>query len=146
MVLKKKFRTYLASMNMTSTLIARVTEVFKFCQQICPEIIQDILVTEYVTGDKKREYESLICFSENFAVEARNFVADDVAELIPLNHPLPMSELYKTNYDFEKATEESRLQIMSYPASHSGATLTISIKASGQNCDHARDMYLKYLR
>ena len=146
MVLKKKFRTYLASMKMTGTLIARVTEVFKFCQQICPETIQDILVTEYVTGDKKREYETLICFSENFAVEAASFVSDEVVELLSLDPPMPMSELQKSNYNFEKASEESRLRITSYLASHSGTTLIISIKASGGNCDHARDMYLKYLR
>ena len=97
MILKKKFRTYLTSMNMTGALAARVTEVFKFCQQVCPENIEDMLVTEYVTKDKKREYESLICFSEKFAVEATNFVADEVVELLPLNLPLPMSELHKIN-------------------------------------------------
>ncbi len=60
--MKKGFANYLKTIEGTKSLIDRVRVIYEFYKKLCPEDIEDIFVTDYLTEDKTRNYENLWFF------------------------------------------------------------------------------------
>jgi hypothetical protein len=123
--INEKFIKYLNNIEITEeNLQKRILDIFEFYKNhLCPEPIQDIFVTDYIT-EELREYENLWFFSENYAMEAKKFISEDDFD-ITLLRKINRIEIQKTNYDFRQANLKSRLILFS-----DSASMFVEMKAS----------------
>lgn len=140
--MKKEFEEYLKSIGIaTETLLKRVETIYQFYSNICPEEIKDIFVTDYIKNDGTREYESLWFFSDNYCMEAKEFATADNFDIMLVKNIIRW-EVKKQEYDFKKAIDKSRIFL------HVNISIALSadFKASKENCDFLREIFLKYVK
>lgn len=139
--MKAEFERYLKSIGMTETFRERVETIYAFYAEICPDEITDIFVSEYIKEDKSREYENLWFFSSKHCMEAHNFVTTDNFDMDSMRNKVSTFTIEKRDYDFKKATEESRVHLkVNFPYT----LRACEIKASKENCDYLKKILLKY--
>ena len=139
--MKEQFTAYLKSIGMSDVLIRRVETIHEFYQDICHEEITGIFVNDFIKEDGNREYESLWLFSQAYLMEAKSFISKDEFDMTPLNKKVEYWSVEKQDYDFAKATDKSRVNLkiaFRYP-------IDGIFKASKENCDFLRDVFLKYI-
>ena len=56
--MKNKWQAYLETIGIQHMFLERVDDVLSFYQQVYPDQIEDIFVTEYFDKEGNREYES----------------------------------------------------------------------------------------
>jgi S-adenosylmethionine synthetase len=141
--MKKEFLEYLKEMGFTESIFERVEAIIACFEQICCDEIKDIHVSDFVTGDGSREYDSLWLFSDRCAMEAKQFLTTENFDITPIKKAIRRWGFKKKDYDFSKATESSRIHLIfhSYSMDVHGA-----IKASKKNCDHLKYIALKYFK
>jgi len=141
--MRKEFVKYLDSIGITTILQERIATIHEHFEQICPDEITDIFVTDYIKQDESREYEYLCFFSEKYFMDAKQFAAEDDFSINPIKKRLYGLNIKKKDYDFKKATEKSRLLIHWYV--DIGLGVEIILKASKENCDYLKDIAFKYV-
>lgn len=144
--MKQEFASYLNSIDMSSTLIKRAADVFRFYAEICPEEITDIFVSEYVNEEGQREYENLWILSPNYVGEAHNFLDKDDFDLTRIARNVNILRVRKEEYDFTAATHKSRLRLeFLFRIQGQLGAVKGAMKASGRNCDYLKAIVLKYI-
>ena len=141
--MKNEFEGYLKALGMTDALRDRVEEILKFYVTACPEEIEDIFVSEYIQEDGTRVYENFWCFSKQYGMEAKDFAHRDNFDSAPVGENVAHWEIAKQDYDFKEAKEKSR---MTLEVQFAGNMIKGLLKASKENCDQLRKVFLKYLR
>lgn len=140
MALPPAFTRYLRTVGMTKPLIDRAAVIYDFYRQIVKGPIPGICVSEYITDENQRNYESLWFFTPRLAMEAKSFLTGDDFDLTPLQRIVRI-QYRKEEYDFKKATERSRLHV----SCQDDAAISYNLKASGINCDHLKDISTRFL-
>lgn len=140
--MKEEFVKYLKSVGVTETLQTRVASIYKTFEEMCPDEITDIFVTDYIKNDMEREYESLWFFSEKFMMEAKKFITNENFDMMPFKKKILYWNTISKNYDFNEATEESRLNV--HVVVFPGQSFA-DFKASRENCNDLRDIILKHI-
>ena len=136
----KQISDYLATVGITGDLAKRVHSVYSFYSEQLNLVVTDMFVSEYLTQDGTREYDSLWFFTEDFMMEAKRFVKDDNFDLAPIKGRVKHIVISKEDYDFKAATIKSRMNLfVSLETEISG-----DLKASRENCDHLKDIIRKY--
>jgi hypothetical protein len=105
------------------------------------EEIQDIFVTDYVDAEGRRNYESLWLFTPSYVMEAKQFLSENNFDFTLLKDCVRLWRIKKRDYDFRKAEPESRMYLELSLAQGAACVL----KASQENCDYLRDIFLKYI-
>ncbi|MGB2841353.1 MAG: hypothetical protein WBC40_02560 [Halobacteriota archaeon] len=139
--MEKEFITYLKSIGLTEAIRKRIETIHEFYREICPDKITGIFVTNYMEEDGERMYENLWFFSENYCMEAKQFIAKDDFDITPIRSRIYYWTIQKQDYDFKKATEKSRL----YLKFKLDTSIHGEFKASKENCDYLREIFLKYI-
>jgi hypothetical protein len=117
----------------------RLEVIAAFYEDMCPEEISDIFITDFIAGEEGRKFESAWFFSAGYMMEAKTFVSQDIFDLVPTT-PIVRWEVTKSDYDFVTATEASRISLH-FVGPHINGTL----RATRENCDFLRDLMLKYV-
>ncbi len=136
----KEFLKYLDSIDMRASL-ERIGDIYKFYKGISPYEITDIFVSVNIKNDGSREYENLKFFSEKYIMEAKQFLTNDNFDNTPIKNRIVHWELKKEYYDFIYAREKSKLYLNI--TLDTGAKC--DFKASRENCDHLRDIFIKHI-
>ncbi|MHC2995399.1 MAG: hypothetical protein IBV53_07870 [Candidatus Atribacteria bacterium] len=139
--MKKEFIIYLKSIDITNAHRGRVETIYKFYQEICPDEITGIFITDYIEKDGSREYENLWFFSEECCMEAKQFITKDDFDITPIKKRVLYWTIQKQDYDFKKATKKSRL----YLKLVLDTGIEGELKAAKENCDYLRKIILKYV-
>ena len=138
--MKNEFTSYFQRLGLSTTLQTRIQEIFDFYATLCREDIIHVFVTEHITEDGTRNFESLWLLSSNFVMEAKGFVSRDDFDMAELSTPICYWEMQKQDYDFKVATDKSRMSFrFRFPSDVGG-----QLKASRENCDALRDLIVKY--
>jgi len=143
--MKKEFGDYLESIGLTDVIIKRIEVVYQFYEKTLGKLddeIQDIFVTDYISKDGMRQYENLWFFGKNYFMEAKLFLNQDDFDISPSAKKIDWIQVKKQDYDFVKANEKSRLYVNLLFLSKAG---TASFKASEDNCDYLKEIYLKHM-
>lgn len=141
--MNQEFIDYLKSIGMVDVLQQRVSAIYDFYEKVCPEKILSIFVSEYIKKDGAREYENLTFFSEKSVMEAKQFLTGDNFDFAPMGKRVFYWRIKKQDYDFQKATEKSRLNLrVNLSPTVMGYLL---FKASKENCDHLKEVFIKHL-
>ena len=136
-----KFYDYLNSLGLKGDLVERIEKIYDFYSEINSEEIKDIFVTEYLKKDGSREYVNLWLFSDNFCMEAHDFITDDVFDCLIIKNKIVRWILNKQNYNFQDTTEKSRFNL----------DITFENKINGQfkstmgNCSQLKEIFSKYI-
>jgi len=140
--MRKEFIKYLVSIGIiTKALRERIETIYKFYQEIYPDEITDIFITDYIKEDGSREYENLWFFSEKNCMEAKQFIIKEDFDVTPIKKRIFYWTIQKQNYDFKKATEKSRLHLRF----ELDAGFNCVFKAAKENCDYLKIIILKYV-
>jgi len=141
--MRKEFIRYLESIGVTKPIQERIETIYEAYVEICKDEMKDIFVTDYIKGDGQREYENVWFFSDNNCMEAKNFISRDDFDITPLRG-LFYVRFQKTDYDFKKASEKSRLLVTCLFGETTNA-ISGEFKASRENCDYLKNLTRKYL-
>jgi len=139
--MKQDFIKYLQSINLTETLLQRVKVIHEFYQKLCPEKIAGLFVSDYITMNGERNYISLYFFSEKYIMKAKHFIERDDFNMTLIKEKIYHLQIQKLDYDFNKATEKSRL----YLEFILDTGMIYNFKASKENCDYLRDILFQYV-
>ena len=139
--MREEFIKYFDSIGITNALRKRIETIYEFYDEICPDEITGIFITDYMKEDGSREYENLWLFSEKYSMEAKQFITKDDFDITPIKKRIEYWNIQKHDYDFKKSTEKSRLHLI--------INIDIGIvgdfKASKENCDYLKEIILKYV-
>lgn len=142
--MKKEFKEYFKSIGITSQeYLKRIETLMEIHSELCQDEIVDIFVDEYIKEDGTREYEDISFYSKQYFFGVSQFLTTDTFILSKNTKDVKSIKIKKKDYDFKKATEKSRLNIdVSYETS---TPLHGSFKASKENCDILKQIFLKYM-
>lgn len=138
--MEEKFKKYLNSIGITEALTERTEIFYEFFRKRCPEKITGIFVSDYINENGEREYQDLWFFSFKYYMFASDFAVREHLFFGLIKDRVYLWELEKENYDFKRATERSRMHLI-YSIPHAG----FDLKASKENCDYLRDIFLRYV-
>lgn len=139
--MKEEFIKYLESIGITKALRERIETTYEFYQEICPDEITGIFITDYIKEDGSREYENLWFFSEKNCMEAKQFITKDDFDITPIKKRVYYWTIQKQDYDFKKATKKSRVHLKF----DLDTGIVGVLKAAKENCDYLREIILKYV-
>ena len=137
-----RLNKYLSSVGIKGKLAERVKSIHDFYSNGLKIPVADIVVSEYLTDDGSRNYDSVWFFSPGYVMEAKRFTKDDDFDVGVLSKSVAYVQITKVDYDFVQANPKSR---MALHAAFGPADYTITIKVSGENCDNLRDIAIKYI-
>jgi hypothetical protein len=123
---------------MARVLIERIETHLSRIEIICEDEIIDLFVSEYLQENGSRQYQNATFFSENFVVEATRFVTDDELDMGRLKDSIYHIQINTKAYDWRRATDESRINLT---ARFGPPNLTVELKGSKENCDHALSIF-----
>ena len=138
--MNEEFTGYLGNINATDTIIEKVKNVYKNCENICPEKITEIFISEYTEENGMRVYENLWFFSDRYCMESKNFTQNDNIDITPYYKIIKYLSIEKKDYEFDSANEQSRA-IFRFVFN---IGIDGTIKASGKNCDHLLSIVKSY--
>ncbi|MCH8011088.1 MAG: hypothetical protein IIA61_03930 [Candidatus Marinimicrobia bacterium] len=139
--MREEFIKYLGSIDITKALREKIETIHKFFQEICPDEITGIFITDYMKEDGSREYENIWFFSKKYCMEAKQFITKDDFDITPTKKRVYYWTIQKQDYDFKKATEKSRLHLKFFL----DTKIDCEFKSSKGNCDYLREIILKYI-
>jgi len=140
--MKEEFKTYLEAIDISRPIRDKIETIYKFFQKICPDEITDIFVTDYLNKEGMRQYDNLWFFSKGYFMEAKQFLTNDDFDITPAKNILKYLQIVKKDYDFDKATELSRMSLNI----RFDAAITGNFKASKKNCDYLKDIILNHIK
>ena len=134
---------YLEVIKLPTVLTARVREIYNFFSTVFSEDIERVFVTNYFTQEGKEEFESLWLFSNSYISEAKQFAIKDDYDMAFVKESIAYWEMNKENFDFNEATEKSRLHIRAALANN--VNVSVELKASGHNCNYLRQVFESHI-
>ena len=140
--MKGEFIKYLESISITKAVREKIEKIYKFYQEICPDEIKGIFITDYIKEDGSREYENLWFFSEKNCMEAKQFIIKDDFDITPIKKRVYYWTIQKQDYDFKKATKKSRVHLKF----DLDTGIVGVLKAAKENCDYLKEIILKYVK
>jgi len=139
--MKIEFARYTEAISLSATLTEKVGSICEFWSAISPEEAKWMFISDYLTKEGERVFESVFLASENFIMEAKQFVSSEDFDFVFVRWVYG-AELKKQEYDLKQATEKSRLNIHIYCPE--GANF--DMKASKENCAYLWAFFREYVR
>lgn len=129
--MKPEWETYLNEMQVSAVLKSAIEERLQVAAKLCPEPIDDLLLTDYVDNEDRRSLESIWFLSKSYALEAKNFISSSNCDLAILRDNIAYFDVKWEDFDFEKATSKSRLNVRFQLLDG----VEGEMRASGGNCE-----------
>ena len=131
--MKDEFNGYLKSLEATDVVLKRGEKVFELYSQLIAEFdATEIFVSEDLNQDKTREWRSLIVFTKEYMLEAKNFVAETDLDVAYLFKSICYVRMRFKDYEpGQAATTESRFRVDGYFVSD----IDFQLRASEKNCE-----------
>ena len=141
-----KLNKYLHDLGIKSTNdIKRAREVFELGKYMCPEVLREIFISNYRESDGKEQFKDIWFFSDNFIVEALNFIKIEIpkVEITTYTNNLYFISIETQNYNFgQEAQKDSILHIMFLTMNR----FECDIRATGQNCNTLRSIFKRFIK
>lgn len=119
----------------------RADRVLSDIQALVNEPVVDLVISERLEKDGSRIHEALWAFTKSYVIEAKNFGAEDDFDFMKHLDGFVYVRMKKSNYLPLRADSTSRL---SFEATNEGP-ISVSMHASGENCDHMWKVITKYV-
>ncbi len=137
---------YLHDLDIKSTDdIKRTREVFELSKTMCPEMLREVFISNYMESDGKEQLKDIWFFSDNFVIEALNFIRIKIpkVEITMYSNNLHYISIEYQNYNFgQKAQKDSLLHIFF----HTMNQFVCDFKATGQNCNNLGRLFERFMK
>lgn len=144
--MKPEHAAYLAQLGLTpdKPLFKKAERLLALAAIVSPEEPKTIFVSEFTKEDGKREFLSFWMFSDRYSLESKDFPgANETLDVAYISRSIAYVEIKQKQYDFKEAADASRLTIA---FTYSVSTIHSTLRASKNNCDALRNVYLEYLK
>jgi hypothetical protein len=138
--MRQDFNNYMKYIGLSPALTGRVQDFYGFWRMLCPEKIEWMFINDSIDKDGARLFESLLFFSANYGMEAKDFVSKENFHMVRIESPIVLFSVQTQDYDFKQATEKSRLYFRASLTASTSATL----KAAKENCDCLWELVVNY--
>lgn len=141
--MKQEFYDYLNVIGVPQIAQAKVEEIYDFYNGLYPDVIEDILIEEYINADSTREYDCILFFSQDLILDVANFLNNPQYHIVNIQalKNSPSITMQINNYKPGEASDQSRLFINILHLNGG-----FSMKTSKENCDYAWNIFNKYLK
>jgi hypothetical protein len=139
-MIQADFIAYLDELEVSTPVRARALAVFGFYASVLGDRIRDAFLSEYVLEDAGRQFESVWLFSDDMVMEGA-LSTEDHADFLPHKRAVRYCVLKRHDYDFEYATEASRMTIEIWFDDNRFGEL----KASSGNCRKLKEIALDHI-
>ena len=129
--MKAEFHDYLTEIEMSTPLIQRVEHFHDLYTNLLVTEPTHIFVTDLISEDDLRSYDSLWFFNDSQALEAHRFVDDEAFDLGGVSE-VTLWRIDQEAFVANEATSESRLKVTF--SSRDG--ISGDLRATGNNCDY----------
>lgn len=127
----EQFRQYLESVGMLTPLITATFEVIKLASNLCGGAVTYLFVEDSIDSQKQKNFPSLYCYTANGLVaNVQGFPANPIFVVSSVNKRYQVLRVVATNYEFEKANEQSTLEVYFAADGMSG-----TMRATSANCE-----------
>ena len=130
---------YLDSLEMPETIKDRFRHALDFYVGTASMSVEFVHVTDRRDEEGNRLYENAWFFGDKYAMEAHSFVSKDDFD-VALIDTIVIWRVDVQDYDFEKATEDSRM-VLTYNTAETSGNLT----ATGSNCDSLKEILERFV-
>lgn len=124
---------------MPETIKGRFRNALEFYVNKVGMPVEQVHVTDRRDEEGNRIYESAWFFGDEFAMEAHYFVSKDDFDVSVVDS-IAIWRVDVQNYDFENATDDSRMSLTYNTAATSG-----SLTATGSNCDSLAEVLHRFI-
>jgi hypothetical protein len=144
-----KFDEYLknvVSEDKLESIKNEINAIIKSCKEIklINVEVEDIFISNFIKDDNedKKQYDDLWLFSEDYWLEAREFeTKSDYIIINPKSIQVSYINIKNKDYKgFKQARDSSKMSLYIYLNND----LLLNLKAAGRNCDHLKEIFLKY--
>ena len=118
-----------------------VLEIFYFYNDKLEIRIDDIFVNEYINKEGNRVFESVWFLNEQVCMESHKFTTSLDYDASPWSKNIKRWVLTKSNFDFNVAREDSRVNL----EFNFATDVTGAFKASRENCVKLIEIMKKYI-
>ncbi|MBX2905761.1 MAG: hypothetical protein KF744_06975 [Taibaiella sp.] len=141
--MKIEFVAYLEKVGIIDGLLEKAKEVLDFYEGYLKVDVTDVFVSEYLSSDGSRNYESLWIFSKQYCGEAKFFLKEKDWDLDTIANNVSYFSVKCVDFSFGKdALSSSRVTLeFGFVPSNRNATL----KASKENCEQIANILAKYV-
>lgn len=140
--MKQEFSDYLEkTVGLTDLYLKRAENAINFYQNLFPDDIKDIFVSEYIEKEGTRQPENLWIFTSNMAGEAKGFITEEDFDATPIKNRIIYWRLKRTSFDGQTTSNDSRMTINITM----DTTARGDLKASKENCLKLKEIFDKYL-
>ena len=131
--MRKEFADYLASISVPTAVVGRVDRIIALYADLMPATDPEkIFVSDQFDQEGNRSFRSLILFSDEYMLEAKSFVSEDIVDAVYLKTAVDYIEISLKEYEPGKATDASRLSVKGYISSE----FDFDLRAAGENCNY----------
>jgi len=123
---------YLDDIKLTAPIVERIETIIKFYEDLLPETVNGIFVSETKDSDGQTIYSSLWLFTQQFICEAHDFLTIDSFDSATLQDQFKHWILKQESFTLGAATTKSRMSLR-YTTIHGSTGV---LQASGLNCEH----------
>ncbi|MCK5827177.1 hypothetical protein KAH43_01530 [Candidatus Bipolaricaulota bacterium] len=143
--MKAEFREYLVSIGITTeSLLSRIEALHNRAVALAGNEFDWMFMDEYRDEEGVRHYDTLKLLSKDSLSVAVARVVEEPTFNLAFTGPLARVAIRAKDFDFNEATEQSRLAIHGTHSEDFDAT--IEYKASGKNCETLYALFVEYLR
>lgn len=137
--MKQEWTDYLHSIGVVDHFYEKAERVVLFYENLFPNDINEIFVSEYVDKEGMRQYDNIWLFTSEVVLEAKAFLKKDDYDATPLRGCLKYWNITKEEFEIGSASKKSRMTLMI------GMTGSVrgEMKASAENCDHLWSIFTK---
>jgi len=136
--MRKDFSKYCNKVGLKGAFKKRAEETINFYENLYPDQLKSIFITEVIDTEGNRHYQNLWLFTDKHALEAKDFLTRDDFDSAIYQNCVGHWTIIKEEYDFKSATPKSRMTL------HFLFTTGISgtLQSSGENCNYLRDILI----
>ena len=139
--MKEAFKEYLVNIGITDLFFEKAEAVIAFYEELYPDQLENIFVSEYVDDEGKRHYDNMWLFTKDLACEAKAFLTRDEFDVASFGNKVEHWIVKKESYDLCEASSRSRMTLQFTMSTQIGGTL----RASGENCDFLREVLKEHI-
>jgi len=144
--MKTEFLEYFKTMGIREPIQKRIESIYEYFESLVPkEKFVDVFVNDYVQADGTRIYADLRLYSEKRAALATDFITTNDFKVGAEGRTFEVANLRSQNYDFKKATGESRLNLVAWYSNIRFRGAGMYLQGSGENCDYLMKIYYKHI-
>jgi hypothetical protein len=131
-IFNDSFTKYLKTVGIDNpAILKRCKLIFGLCDKMTRETINDIYINDVGSSGEVRNYDSLWCFTNNYAIEAKEFLIGVRLEIIPIGQRISHWAVNAVDYDLGEPVPASKLTL-----TFIAQGMVRELKAVGLNCKY----------